>query len=44
MGVDLAAFGVFIDIAFVISLIVWTNHRTAMEKEQRLDKARRRPS
>lgn len=42
MDVDTAAMAVFIDIAIVISLVVWTNHRTEMARQQRLEKAARR--
>jgi hypothetical protein len=41
MDVDVAALGVFVAIASVIWLTVWTDYRNAQEKRQRLEKFRR---
>lgn len=38
MDVDFAAFGVFVTIAGVIALSLWSDFRLAEEKRQRLEK------
>ncbi len=39
MNVDIVTLGVFIDIAVIVALVIWTDYRRDQEKRQRLERA-----